>query len=373
MSTIPADNNLLVFATLSLLAWIGFAAERTRWGRLLTGIVWTGGLAILLSNTSVLPRQAQAYDFVKDYLVALAIPLFLFRVNLREILYETGKSLLAFAIGAVTTVIGVLAGTVLFNLGKLEAELGGIFAATYIGGTLNFAASSEALSFPDDVLLSASLAADSLVGKTYLLLLASLPAIPLMRKLFRADGTAELKRSDESELEAPDLFSLASALSTAMIIVAAGYVTAELVGMYSYGILFVTAFALIPGSLLPSLARRLSGGFELGMICAYLFFAAVGAGADVTTLVSVAPAVMGFAILIVVVHGLLLFPLARLAGLTLAETITASNACILGPTTAAALAAARGWRHLVSPGLLMGLLGYGVGTFIGVFLAKLLA
>jgi len=54
--------------------------------------------------------------------------------------------------------------------------------------------------------------------------------------------------------------------------------------------------------------------------------------------------------------------------LDLAEVMVASNACILGPATAAALAASKGWRPLITPGMLVGLLGYAFGTFIGVAL-----
>jgi uncharacterized membrane protein len=55
----------------------------------------------------------------------------------------------------------------------------------------------------------------------------------------------------------------------------------------------------------------------------------------------------------------------RLFQLTLPELVTASNAAVLGATTAPALAAARGWHDLVTPGVLVGVLGYALGTFVG--------
>jgi uncharacterized membrane protein len=55
----------------------------------------------------------------------------------------------------------------------------------------------------------------------------------------------------------------------------------------------------------------------------------------------------------------------RLFGLTLPELIIASNAAVLGATTAPALAAAKGWSNLVTPGVLVGVLGYALGTLIG--------
>jgi uncharacterized membrane protein len=58
--------------------------------------------------------------------------------------------------------------------------------------------------------------------------------------------------------------------------------------------------------------------------------------------------------------------------LDLAEVMIASNACILGSAPAAALAASKGWQPLVAPGILVGLFGYAIATFIGVTLTGLL-
>jgi uncharacterized membrane protein len=65
------------------------------------------------------------------------------------------------------------------------------------------------------------------------------------------------------------------------------------------------------------------------------------------------------------VHLLVLLGVGRLFRLTLPELVTASNAAVLGATTAPALAAAKGWHDLVTPGVLVGVLGYALGTLVG--------
>ena len=65
------------------------------------------------------------------------------------------------------------------------------------------------------------------------------------------------------------------------------------------------------------------------------------------------------------VHLLVLLGAGRLFGFTLPELVTASNAAVLGATTAPALAAAKGWHDLVTPGVLVGVLGYALGTLTG--------
>ena len=53
----------------------------------------------------------------------------------------------------------------------------------------------------------------------------------------------------------------------------------------------------------------------------------------------------------------------QVLGLRSRDLAVASNAAVGGPTTAAAMAAAKRWDDLVLPGLLVGILGYATGTF----------
>ncbi|MEC8527024.1 MAG: DUF819 family protein [Pseudomonadota bacterium] len=43
----------------------------------------------------------------------------------------------------------------------------------------------------------------------------------------------------------------------------------------------------------------------------------------------------------------------------------------MGATTAPAMAAAKGWHDQVTPGVLVGVLGYALGTFIGTALFQI--
>jgi uncharacterized membrane protein len=45
--------------------------------------------------------------------------------------------------------------------------------------------------------------------------------------------------------------------------------------------------------------------------------------------------------------------------------LTTSNAAILDATTAPTMAAAKGWKDQVTPGVLVGVIGYALGTFVG--------
>ena len=60
----------------------------------------------------------------------------------------------------------------------------------------------------------------------------------------------------------------------------------------------------------------------------------------------------------------------RAAGFTRPEILLASNANVGGPTTAAGMATAKGWRSLLVPAILMGILGYATATFASIALGQ---
>ena len=105
----------------------------------------------------------------------------------------------------------------------------------------------------------------------------------------------------------------------------------------------------------------------------YVFFAIIGIGADVAAMVDTGVMIFVYASFIVATHLFVLILGARLLRLSLAEIVIASLACIGGPVAPAAIAASRGWRDLVTPGIMVGILGYAIANFIGVGLASLLA
>lgn len=58
----------------------------------------------------------------------------------------------------------------------------------------------------------------------------------------------------------------------------------------------------------------------------------------------------------------------RLLRLPMQAILIASNANVGGPATAAAMASAKGWPHMVQPAMLTGALGYAVATGLGIAL-----
>ena len=148
------DHHIGIFAALLGLSATAFWLEKTRLGGLLTGTVLVILMAIAAANIGVIPHQARAYDFVFQYLVPVLIPLFLLQGDMRRLIKEASRTTLAFLIASLGTVLGVLLAVWLLDLSALaggaaidparkSGAVAGLFSATYIGGSVNYAALGE--------------------------------------------------------------------------------------------------------------------------------------------------------------------------------------------------------------------------------------
>lgn len=369
---IPADSPWALWAVLLAAAAFGLHVENTRVGRRLSGAILTMGFTFTLSNLGVIPADGvAAYEVVWGRLVPLAIPLLLLRADLRRILREAGPTLAAFALGAIGTVLGTIAAFLLVPLGPEGWQLAAVFSATYIGGSMNYAAVSEIVGLRSGDLLSAGVAADNLVMAIYFLVLFSLPSLGwLARRFPRRHGgqvdDAALEATRQAAASFPDLRGTATSLAAGLALCAIGYAVAGLTGWKGSGILVVTALTVTLATAAPRLCARLSGSEVIGTFLMQVFFAVIGASANIGMVLKVGPVLFVFAAVILLVHLLFVLVAGALVRLDLFELIIASNANVGGPTTAAAMAVARRWDRLVLPAILCGTLGYAVANFIGV-------
>jgi uncharacterized membrane protein len=390
MSLISADNHLAVMASLFAIAAAGFLIEKTRIGALLTGAVWAIFLAIIASNIGLIPSTAPAYDFVWTYFVPVLIPLFLMKADLKKIFFETTRMAGAFLLAAVGTVVGAIiafslidigdyaAGTEAATLGTRQAAAVGAFTATYIGGSVNYGAlmSSTGLGAADPSWASAMTAVDNLYSGFFLALLALMPGWAWLAKRFKPIDHSE--GDDEVEEARPiTAASLCLSAAYALIVVAIGSALADQLDAIwddagrKWKFAIISVLALIPATAFPKTIGGLRGGYEMGIALSFVFFAMIAAGADVISLLQQAPVLFGLIGIMLAVHAVIVFGFGSVLRLSLPELITASNAAILGATTAPALAAAKGWKDLVTPGVLVGVLGYAIGTPIATLVFEL--
>jgi uncharacterized membrane protein len=381
MPLIEADQTFTLSAVIMLNVAFGLWAERKSWGQQLGGPLLLLAIAMAAANTGIIPYSAPVYDTIAGLLVPMAIPLLLLRADFRTIFSESGPMLIAFLVAASATVVGAIVGVALIDMGPLEAQIAGTVTSSYIGGSLNFVATAEAVGIKDSSIYVAGLSADAVGAVLFLVLLMLMPAIRFVRRampsrFIGADTAAlqNLRRAPGTQERKPfNLAHITNGIAMSLVICAVSATFTTLLKIDSLFILVVTALSLLVANFAKPLLQYVSSEFEVGTLFMYVFFVTIGAGANLGDVLGAALPILLFIIVIVAVHLVLLTIAGKLLKLDLAEVMIASNACILGPAPAAALAASKGWQPLIAPGILVGMFGYAIGTFIGVAIAALLA
>lgn len=360
-------SDFAVIAIALTIALAGIRLEKTKVGQRLSGAVIAILLAALLANINVLPSASPAYDFVWTYLVPLAIALFLIKADLITIVKDGGRTLIAFACGAVGAVAGTYIGLLLLPLNSHGNEYAAILSATFVGGSLNFAAVADAIDFRQPTELAAATAVDNILGILYLVLLgfaARWAAIQTWLPAVTGSAPSDIKTlRQEPKLR---LGELMQALAIGAGACALGRYLSGLFGHGSFSILYITVIMLVVATAARRWVAHLGCSEVLAMMFMYLFFVMLGAGADLSALLDSAVVLFLYVGLIIATHVVFAVAGAKLLRLNYRETIVASSACIGGPPIAVAIAMLCGWRNLVAPGVVTGVFGYAVGNFIGI-------
>jgi len=376
-----------------VIAALAFLSEKTRIGAMLTGTVSAILGAIVAANLGIIPHSAPTYDFIFTYIVPVLIPLFLFQADLRRLFREASRTTVAFLLASLGTVLGVITAATLLDLAPLvsatdlaperrEAAIVGLFASTYIGGSVNYAALGEMTGLNSDAsFFSAATAADNLFSAIYLSLIALVPGIHWIARRFvspNIDSARVERASHDSQMnqtpaasEGITASSLCMAIAAAVLLVAISDALVTFFDLTGLRYVVLTALTLTLATAAPQIRTWFKGAFELGVALSFAFFIAIAAGANIPAMISVAPLLIVLVSVLLTVHLIFLLTTGALLKLTLPELLTASNAAILGATTAPAMAAAKGWHDQVTPGVLVGVLGYALGTFIGSVLFQL--
>jgi len=382
-SWIAAGDATSVLGVLGVCAAVGANAERTRAGRALSGPVVSMGLALALGTLGVLPDpSAHGYTGLMDALVRVGTPLLLLDSNLSAVVRQGGAALPAFAVGALGTVAGGLAGALVAGPGLVDAvgaqdaaKLASALVAKNVGSGVNFVAVATTTGMGADA-FQLGYAADNIVGILYFLAVFAVgqrvnEKHPLPREE-NGLGDASKGTDAKSPTDAPPTASaLATCLGGALLLSAVcGRVAPD-----AY-LPLETAIVVAVATLLPRATAPLAApGAALGGALLYLFFAAAGAcgGGAAGALLARSPAVLLFSLTLVAVHLLTVYGLGRrLLGLDARALLVASNANVGGPATAASMAASLAWPALVAPGVLVGTLGLAVATFLGLALGPTL-
>ena len=394
-SLIQPDDMITLWGIIVVWAAVSiYLEQKYKWAGRISGAIIALIGAIILSNTGVIPTESPVYDAVWTFIIPLAIPLLLFHVNFKKIWQESGRLLILFLLSSIGTIAGTIISFFLLkdHIPYLD-KIGAMMSASYVGGGVNFAAMAGKFEAPGEM-VSATIVADNLMMALYIVALMFIPSLSFFRKRFSHPHVLEVESNKDVEdgktlAEAfwkrneISLKDIALSLGTAFFLVVVSFKLAALFGSFvptgedvSFGLnllhgligdkyLVLTTITFLALALFPKYFASINGSQEMGTFLIYLFFVVIGIPASIPLIVQNAPLLLVFVAIIVVVNLLISLTAGELFKYDLEEILLVSNANIGGPTTAAAMAIAKGWKNLIGPILVVGTIGYIIGNYIG--------
>ncbi len=335
----------------------------------------------LTANLGVIPAARNpVYDGIFAYVAPLAIFLPLLQVNLKRVARAGGAMLAAFGTASLGTFVAVPVAGWLTGLREavgttLYGPLGGMFVGTYTGGSVNF----NALALHYGVVERGNLYAGAVAVDNIITTLWMVVTIALPRWLGRREPAASIASSQSGAPAPRDRATVGPlelgvllGLGAAAIWLSEGLAGwAAMAGISIPSVLFLTTLALLLAQL--RAVTGMKAVQPLGMFSVYLFLAVIGAYCDLSALGgmgSLGLTLLVFAVLAVSMHGAAAFSLGRLFSRDWALLAIASQANIGGPTSALALARSLDRDDLLLPAILVGSLGYALGTYLGFLAAE---
>ena len=321
---------------------------------------------------------------IMNLAVPLAIPLMLFNCDFKLWTKALPKTAWALVTGLAAVLVSVVSGYFIFrNHVPDAAKVSGMMTGIYTGGTMNFTALGNALQV-DKTVISIVLAFEMVITTPYIFFLLG-GGYKVFRKLLPYNDITHKGRTDEEEVETNDVenyqgmfekknfWGMMKGLGLSFVFLAIGAGLALLItGTLNelVVILTITTLAIIASFF--KKVREWPKTFELGMFFILIFSVIVASMFDINSVRGESLYIGGFVgwimIMSVAIH-LLLCRIAKVSG----DLFCVSQVGLLcSPPFVPPVAGAMKNKKVLISGIVVGLVGYACGTYLGTIIAWVL-
>jgi uncharacterized membrane protein len=384
MESQPLFDDLVGVMTVIIMVPVFFLwLERTtRWKifDILPAIVWIFIAPIVLSNLNVIPRSSPIYTTFRSFAVPMFIVLMLLDINVREAMRVAWRGAAVMVMGAVGIVAGAVIAFAMFRSGVPEGTwMGfGALAGSWIGGTGNLAAVADSLNTPGEMVGMVVLV-DNLVYVFYFPLIITckrwadsfnrFTGVSAKQVAHFSDAAKQVEKKTH-EVHFRDALTL---LGWGFIAILAATQLArlfpELQPVFTertWAILLVTTFGI---GLSATKLKNVPGTEPLSMTFVYIYMTMMGAQADLRELGGAQWFIIaGF--ICVAIHFVFVIAGAKLFRIDVSMAAVASVSSV-GGAASAPVAAAFHREELVPVSIMLALIGYALGNYLGVATAFL--
>ncbi|HSM09171.1 MAG TPA: DUF819 family protein [Gemmatimonadota bacterium] len=364
--------------------------KKTKWKvfDFLPAIIWIFLTPILLSNLfivpgidfAIIPRSSDVYTTFRAFAVPMFIVLMLLDIDIKRTLQVAWRGAGVLVVGAVGVAVGCVVAFVLFRSGLPDDAWSGFgaLAGSWIGGTGNLAAVAESLQTPEE-LIGIVVVVDNLVYLVYFPLILGCKRWAASFNRFTGVTQAEIDATYAASAEVekkrhevtfPDLLILVAFAFAAIL--AANWLAplipevGRVLTQSTYSILLVTTFGIL---LSATPLKDVPGTEPVAMALVYIYMTMIGASADLAGMVGAQWFVVaGF--LAIAIHLVFVIVAAKLFRVDVSMAAVSSVASV-GGAASAPVAAAYHREELVPISIMLALIGYALGNYLGVATAYL--
>lgn len=342
-------------------------------------------LGALVGNIGLLPEGAYKYqDLLSQLTVPLALPLILFSMDIRKWFKMAGSAFSSLLLGLFTVILMILVGFWIFRDTLPDAwKIAGMLTGIYTGGTPNMAAIKTALNVDTEVYLMTH-TYEVALGAIYLIFILSVGqrVFLLWLRPFKSPETGNVKLDTNLEedyesysgyFQKKTFVPVLGAFGLSILIFAASFGLSRIFPetfTTAAIILLITTFG-IAFSFVPRV-KNIKKTFQTGMYIILIFSLVVSSMADVRQLVNISFDLFWFVAIAMFGSHILHALLARLFRIDADTVIISGSALICSPPFVPVVAGALRNREVILTGLIVGIAGYAIGNYLGVFLAYLL-
>ncbi len=349
-------------------------------------ICYAGGL--IIGNMNIIPETISGLSSdLMGVTILLGIPLVLFSENVVKWAKMAKYTFISLLLGVISVVVLVIVGHYLFRNAIPEIwKISGMMIGVYTGGTPNLAAIARGLGVEEELYIMTH-TAELVIGAIILLFLltGAKPFFGLFLRPYRHQDKQDQPHLEVADFESyegffkrKNLSGILKAFGVALVIFGIGYGTTFLFhgdAKDTAAVLTVTTLGIL-ASLVPGI-NRIRSSFQLGMYFIYVFCVIVASKADIIALFSVENIQLLSNLLlyiaIVIVGSLILHAiLSWIFRINVDDYIITSTALSNSPPFVPVVAAALKNKEVVVPGMIIGVIGYAIGNYLGVAIAYLL-
>jgi uncharacterized membrane protein len=341
------------------------------------------GIGLIIGNIGILPEGADKYqNILSTVTVPLALPLILFSMDVKRWFKLAGSAISSLIIGIISVVVMLLVGYWIFK-DKIDDSLqvAGLLTGIYTGGTPNMAAIKTALNVDNELYIMTH-TYEVALGAIYLLFILSigqrvfLLILPPFKspeindpKLKELDLAGEFE-SYEGFFRRKTFLPLLAAFGISVAILGISYFLGTLLPEdYSTAaiILFITTFGIVC-SFIPRI-NAIKKTFQLGMYIILIFCIVVSSMADIKQLANISFSLFYYVGLAMFGSHFLHVLIAKFFKIDADTVIVSGVALVCSPPFVPVVAGALKNREIILTGLVVGIVGYAIGNYLGVFIA----